>query len=950
MVFAVAFVASIFSTTSAFASANLFKIQNAELTELSATAEGSISSFDETSIVSDVTFHQLNDFAKYTITLKNTDSEEYTIESISDDNTSPYITYEYDQHAGEQINAGENLVFVVTAKYTAAVTDTSQRIQANSVKFFIHFTDTNEEIPITPDADVNPSDGVNPKTDDSIYFSIISLIISTTGLIVISIIALKKHKKAGKFIAIGIVVTAAIATTATVKAITIETNSLTLSANIALKDRLVVTYTDASGNEHEEIVSYNEPVSIPNQTKDGYTFTGWVDKDGEPFDIATPITSDISISPKFNANHYTIAFNSNDGKGTMTELAMHYDTPIQLTKNSFTRSEYVFSHWNTSADDSGTRYDDEQEVNNLTTENNATVTLYAIWDDKVYVCREAKKLHTEPCKNTSNGGCANNNGGYEFDENIIYGTLVDSSPKGGDAYDCDINNDGIYNAETERFYYMRSTSDRYAVMFHYIGIDNATDHDYDTDLSLFPTAEKWTNPSLKKFDDNNRVARFATIADLNAGCGGIDTTVQNSLLSCIFTLENTSYGNTANNNNDARRSTYMIEPEDGTFYRVHKNSRHVHKETEDKNKISVARPVIEVPLDSVQGLDKEDEVVSFDITSSAVKNYYASVKNWITDEDSFLTNMRKNYETNNCKKTSLNPQISDDFDDKYRYTEGSAFCDQPKGYNTGTGSEIRVYLSDENTKEIGDEASYVNINNGIITNMIPGITYYWETEGRHGYIKAIGDRRLISLPSARNVRDLGGLTASNGKKIKYGRIIRGERLADADVAALQKLGITTEYDIRSEDNGSHISSDFQRHAMINYDIMTDRMNNYNGARSALTSFMNDIIAGKNIYVHCTHGSDRTGTLIYLAEALLGVSDEDRNRDFDLTAISGRPDRTRYYDHMSQTVSGYDSNRKYVYMKTKLPSEEAVREWYFHGSTDRKADEALITAFQNAVLE
>ena len=88
-VFAVAFVVSIVSTITAFATANLFKIQNAELSELSTTAEGSISSFDEENIVSSVTFHKLDDSAKYTITLKNTDTKDHIIESITDDNINP---------------------------------------------------------------------------------------------------------------------------------------------------------------------------------------------------------------------------------------------------------------------------------------------------------------------------------------------------------------------------------------------------------------------------------------------------------------------------------------------------------------------------------------------------------------------------------------------------------------------------------------------------------------------------------------------------------------------------------------------------------------------------------------------------------------------------------------------------------------------------------------------
>ncbi|MBR6532720.1 InlB B-repeat-containing protein [Candidatus Saccharibacteria bacterium] len=375
-VFAVAFVASIISTVTAFAAANLFKIQNAELSELSTTAEGSISSFDETNVVSNVTFHKLNDSAKYTITLKNTDANDHVIESITDDNESPYISYLYDQHANEQINAGENLVFEVTAKYTTAITDINQRAQATNVRFFIHFTDLEEEIPIVPNT------GVNPNTGDYIHFSVLSLIISAAGLTIIGIIALKKHKKASKFIAAGIVTVAAIATTATVKAATVEINSFTINTSYALNDRLIVTYTDKNGGEQELIVNYGEPVNIPDQSKDGYTLTGWEDENGNPVDPTQPITEDIKIHPVYNTNPYTIHFDDNapsgsTSQGSMSDITAYYDTPKTLPSNMFTVTGYAFDSWNTKADGTGTKIVNGAEVKNLATEG--TVNLYAQW-------------------------------------------------------------------------------------------------------------------------------------------------------------------------------------------------------------------------------------------------------------------------------------------------------------------------------------------------------------------------------------------------------------------------------------------------------------------------------------------------------------------------------------------------------------------------------------------
>ena len=40
-----------------------------------------------------------------------------------------------------------------------------------------------------------------------------------------------------------------------------------------------------------------------------------------------------------------------------------------------------------------------------------------------------------------------------------------------------------------------------------------------------------------------------------------------------------------------------------------------------------------------------------------------------------------------------------------------------------------------------------------------------------------------------------------------------------------------------------------------------------------------------IYFHCHGGADRTGTLAFLLEGLLGVSESDISKDFELTTYS-----------------------------------------------------------------
>ena len=66
--------------------------------------------------------------------------------------------------------------------------------------------------------------------------------------------------------------------------------------------------------------------------------------------------------------------------GTMSNQQFTYGTAQKLLPNTYTKEGYTFTGWNTKPDGTGISYTDEQEVNNLTADNNGTVTLYAQWN------------------------------------------------------------------------------------------------------------------------------------------------------------------------------------------------------------------------------------------------------------------------------------------------------------------------------------------------------------------------------------------------------------------------------------------------------------------------------------------------------------------------------------------------------------------------------------------
>ncbi len=89
---------------------------------------------------------------------------------------------------------------------------------------------------------------------------------------------------------------------------------------------------------------------------------------------------DVTLTAEYPYNTYTVQFNGNGStSGSMSNQSFTYATAQNLKANAFTRTGYTFADWNTKADGSGTSYINQQSVNNLTTTNGGTVTLYAQW-------------------------------------------------------------------------------------------------------------------------------------------------------------------------------------------------------------------------------------------------------------------------------------------------------------------------------------------------------------------------------------------------------------------------------------------------------------------------------------------------------------------------------------------------------------------------------------------
>ena len=89
--------------------------------------------------------------------------------------------------------------------------------------------------------------------------------------------------------------------------------------------------------------------------------------------------TDTTFTTSWTPHKYYIVYNANGGSGSTATQTFTYDTAGSISGNAFSRTNWGFYSWNTASNGSGTTYSPGQSVSNLTSTNNATITLYAQW-------------------------------------------------------------------------------------------------------------------------------------------------------------------------------------------------------------------------------------------------------------------------------------------------------------------------------------------------------------------------------------------------------------------------------------------------------------------------------------------------------------------------------------------------------------------------------------------
>ena len=190
-----------------------------------------------------------------------------------------------------------------------------------------------------------------------------------------------------------------------------------------------------------------------------------------------------------------------------------------------------------------------------------------------------------------------------------------------------------------------------------------------------------------------------------------------------------------------------------------------------------------------------------------------------------------------------------------------------------------------------------------------------------GSVSASGKVRVIYGETLKNMRDIGGWTCDGGTT-RYGLLYRcseltgsggGTQMSTADKNMIQNLlGVRAELDMReTSEDGANRSFD----SIVTY--LHQPIGNYDGAfysaniskfKIAAEFLMKNAIRAIPTVYHCVAGADRTGTITWILLGVLGVSQSDCDKEYEITNFSG-PARFRNNNlaNLYAYVSGLDGD-------------------------------------------
>lgn len=241
---------------------------------------------------------------------------------------------------------------------------------------------------------------------------------------------------------------------------------------------------------------------------------------------------------------------------------------------------------------------------------------------------------------------------------------------------------------------------------------------------------------------------------------------------------------------------------------------------------------------------------------------------------------------------------------KQYYTRKDCYAPQPLevSWTCEAGAIGYTFLLSEQ-KNL-QEATVVELQNPsvILEDLFVGTTYYYQIQVRYEdrtVYSRVFDFATAQLPRTilvegiSNTRDIGGYITEDGKyRVRQGMVYRGAAVDFISEESKQKLldgyHIRTDLDLRNKLTESPLGE------TVNFITVNCPYYTSHGAGIDVVSYRHALLTAIRsfanpdnypMYVHCEIGRDRTGTIVFLINALLGVSKQDLLLDYEISFMS-----------------------------------------------------------------
>ena len=199
-----------------------------------------------------------------------------------------------------------------------------------------------------------------------------------------------------------------------------------------------------------------------------------------------------------------------------------------------------------------------------------------------------------------------------------------------------------------------------------------------------------------------------------------------------------------------------------------------------------------------------------------------------------------------------------------------------------------------------------------VRNLPCGRKYFWRAAAGEdfspvrSFTTARDLPRWIAMPEVTNVRDIGNWPTRDGRVIRQEMVYRGAQLDawppppecavndEGRHVFFDVLKIRTELDLRGKTPVLPVER-FRPVVMQAYATWNET-GIFSAEQMAAVKKIFDLFADPDtypVYIHCMGGGDRTGTVAFLLEAMLGVDIADMITEYELSNLSVSGERSRF---------------------------------------------------------